>query len=497
MVNSKGDRLFWLILILPLLLALLNLRFLWLQCWNPSDTSNPESLAIFFVERVAEGKDLFLDYHQPPFNLLQYTPVYHLLLGKTARAFDLNREKIFIVGRIFTFGCTLLIGMLLFLRAGAEEKKFSIAASGALFFLSSYILWPWAVTNRPDILGVLFSLAGFLIYTKFASSPVRWFAVLLFVLAFFTKQYFLSAPFAIFLWLFADRKWKELILFSASYGLSILMILLAMHSATSGLSTLNLVEPNFGSPMKFQNVRLVTLMFLQISPLPIILAAVGVAIRGWRKPETIYFAVSFVYAILCTTKLGSNVNYFIEPLAVGCLLVPTGLRSLINSDGKSLRAFVAAAFLILLFPSINFMIHSLRTLHFSNERLVSKKVMETQGPIITDNPRFALISRKSFFIDPFPMSYLEKKGKWDSTRIVEMLQSGQIEMIVLTLPVENALSWQGFKRIPESILAAIQKYYRYEITLDGYSIYLPRKELSAFREKRKEIASKSQIRFAS
>lgn len=478
MVNSKGERLFWLILFLPLLLVLLNLRFLWLQCWNPSDTSNPESLAVFFAERAADGEALFQDYHQPPFNLLQYTPLYHLLLGKTIRLFDLDREKIFIVGRIFTFGCTLFIGMILFLRARSEEVKFPIAASGALFFLSSYILWPWAVTNRPDMLGVLFSLAGFLIYTKFAGSSARWFGLLLFILAFFTKQYFLSAPFAVFLWLLADRKWKELILFSFFYSSSILVILIAMHFATSGLSTLNLVEPNIGAPMAFQNVRLVTLTFLQISPLPILLAAAAAVSRGWKKPETIYFVISFMYAILCTAKLGSNVNYFIEPLAAGCLLVPMGLHSLANSDHKSVRAFVAAAFLILLLPSINFMTHSLRTLHFSNERLVSQKVKETRGLILTDNPRFALISRQPFLIDPFPMSYLEKSGKWDSTRILKMLQDGQIEMIVLTLPVENALGWQGFKRIPVSILASIQRYYRYDVTLDGYFIYLPRKESS-------------------
>jgi len=71
---------------------------------------------------------------------------------------------------------------------------------------------------------------------------------------------------------------------------------------------------------------------------------------------------------------------------------------------------------------------------------------------------------------------MEKTGKWSSKEIVEMLQKHEVELVVLTLPVGNALSWQGFKRLPEPILAAIEKYYRYDRTLDGYQLYLPKKE---------------------
>ena len=476
MENLKAKKLFWLILILPLLLALLNLRFLWLQCFNPSDTSNPESMVVFFAERVASGKSLFLDYHQPPYILIQYTPFYHWLLGKAAGSFDFNREEIFIAGRIFLLGCTLVIGLLLYLKARSEEEEFPLAISGTLFFLSSYILWPWAVTNRPDMLGAFLTLSGFLLYTQFAKSPVRWLSVLLFVLAFFAKQSFISAPFAVFVWLIANRKLKEGFLLTAVCAFLVLGILIAMHQATSGLSTMNLVDPNTGAPIAFQNLRLITLTFLQLSPLPVILAVTGAAHKGWRRPETIYFLVSLSFAILTSSKLGSNVNYFIEPLAAGCLLVPGGLRSLINLHPGTPRVFLATAFLVLMLPSINFMAHSLIKLRFSQESYVRKQITELEGVIITDNPRFALMSHRPFLLEPFPLSYMEKTGKWSSKEIVEMLQKHEVELVVLTLPVENPLSWQGFKRLPEPVLAGIEKYYRYDGTLDGYHLYLPKKK---------------------
>lgn len=474
MDNSNSEKRVWLLLVLPLALALLNLRFLWLQCFNPLDTSNPESMVVYFAERVANGQNLFLDFHKPPYILIQYTPFYYWLLGQTASWFNFSREGIFISGRIFTFGGSLLIGLLLYLRVRSDEEEIPAAASGSLFFLSSYILWPWAATNRPDVLGVLFSLAGFLLFVQFANSRIRWLSIGLFVLAFFTKQNFLSAPFSILFWLILDKRFKEAFLLAASFGILVLTILFAMDHSTGGLSTMNLLDPNWAAPLAFQNLRLVTLTFLQISPLVLMLAVAGGARKSWKQPESIYFAVSLSFAILTSSKLGSNVNYFIEPLSAACLLVPAGLRSMISLFRGPQRAFLIAAFLVLLIPSINFMSHSLNTLHFENETDIRRRVVELNGLLITDNPRFALISKQPFLLEPFPLSYMEKTGKWSSTDIVEKLRSQEIKLVVLTLPVENAFGWQGFKRLPIPVLGAIQKYYKYDGTLNGYHVYVPK-----------------------
>jgi Dolichyl-phosphate-mannose-protein mannosyltransferase len=473
MENSKTERRLWLILLLPIALAVLNLRYLWIQCFNPSDTSNPESMVVFFAERVANGDGIFLDFHKPPYILIQYTPFYHWMLGQTARLFGFSREGIFISGRIFVFGCALLIGLLLYLRGRSEEEGVPAAASGALFFLSSYVLWPWAATNRPDVPGVLLSLAGFILYTQFRKSGLRWLSIPLFVLAIFTKQFFISAPIAIFLWLILEKKTKEAFLLAGSCALIVVAILFALDRSTDGLSTMNLIDPNSAAPFGWQNLRLVTLAFFQISPLPLMLAAAGAVHKGWRRPETIYFGVSLAFAILASSKLGSNMNYFIEPLAASCLLVPAGLRSMIDLFRGPRSAFLIAAFVVLLIPAINFMGHTLANLKFPNENAIQQQVTAAKGLIITDNPRFALISRQPFMLEPFPLSYMERAGKWDSSRITEMLRDHQIEMAVLTLPVENALGWQGFKRLPASVLGAIEKYYRLDRTIDGYYVYLP------------------------
>jgi len=473
MENSKTERRLWLILLIPIVLAALNLRYLWIQCFNPSDTSNPESMVVFFAERVANGDALFLDYHKPPYILIQYAPLYHWMLGQTARLFGFNRDGIFISGRIFVFGCALLIGLLLYLRGRSEEEAVPAAASGAVFFLSSYILWPWAATNRPDVPGALLSLAGFILYTQFRKSWLRMLSVLLFVSAIFTKQFFISAPLSIFIWLMIEKKRKEAFLLAGSCAFLVALIFFAMDQSTVGLSTMNLIDPNSATPFAWQNLRLVTLAFFQISPLPLMLAAAGVALKGWKRPETIYAALSLCFAILSSSKLGSNVNYFIEPLAACCLLVPAGLRSMIDIFRGPRSAFLIAAFVVLLIPSINFMAHTLVSLKFPSETAIRQQVTDAKGLIITDNPRFALISRQPFLLEPFPLSYMEKTGKWSSSGITEMLENHKIEMVVLTLPVENALSWQGFKRLPVPVLGAIEKYYRYDRTVDGYYVYLP------------------------
>jgi hypothetical protein len=475
MENSKAKKILWLILILPFVLTLLNLRYFWLQCFNPSETSSPESMVVYFAERAARGQSIFLDYHRPPYIPMPYTPFYHWLIGKAGGYFGLNREGIIVSGRIFTLGCAVLISLLLFIRARSEEEEIPLAASGGLFFLSSYVLWPWAVTNRPDILGALLSLAGFLLYTQFAKSPMRWLSIPLFLFAFFTKQSFVCAPGAVFLWLIWEKKWKEAIFLSSSCALLTLIILFAMDRFSGGLSTMNLIDPNLAAPETFQNFRLVTFRFFQVSPLPILIAVAGLVFKGLRRPESIYFLLSLAFAIFSSSKLGSNLNYFIEPLAAGCLLVPVGLGSMISQPSPQ-RAFLVAAFVVLLIPSINFMAHSIQTLHFNDEEPIRQRVLEEKGLIITDNPHFALISRQPFLLEPLLLSYMEKAGKWSSQGIVEMMRKHEIELIVLTLPVENALSWQGFKRLPAAVLAAIQKYYRLEQKLNGYYVYVPKKD---------------------
>lgn len=471
MQQPLTGRAFTLALLVPVLLAALNFAGLLTQLRSPDDTSTPESLLVYCAQRVQHGQELYQDYHRPPYNYMPYTPLYTGMTGLIARAVNADTNTLILLGRVFSLCCCLLIAFLLYRGGREDQDPLLTGISGAALFLASTILRQWGVTSRPDALALLFSLAGFLTYTRSAARPARFFGLLLFVLAFFTKQSSISAPAALVLWQIAQRRYGEALKVAAGCAIPALILMLVMHSATGGLSTLNIVENNT-APMQWINAKLIAVLFFQAAALPLILAAVGIGEGRWRDAAAFYFVTSLVMAVVSSSKLGSNINYYLEPLAAACLLVPCGVRSIATLPKGTVLA--AVLIVVLSVPPLSILVYSIGNPGFRKEKNVRELAQGVDGPLLTDSPRLGLISREQFFIDPFPFGYLERQGKWDSKEAVSMLDQHQIPMVILTLPIEDSSSWQGAKRLPLSIIAAVKRNYTLRQRVDGYHVYAPR-----------------------
>jgi hypothetical protein len=458
-------------LLAPALMAVLNIASLWTQLHNPADTSTPESLLVYCAQRIQHGASLYQDYHRVPYNYMPYTPLYTEITGTAARWLNSDASGLFFLGRFLTFTCCLGVAFLLYKQGREGSDSFLCGSAGAAFFLASTILRQWAVTCRPDMLALLFSIAGFLMYTRFADKPARLFSLILFALAFLSKQSSVCAPVAIVLSQVLNRRYREALIIALGVAVPVATFMIAMHTATAGLSTLNIVENN-AAPMQWINAKLIGMLFLQAAALPLILAIAGAGEKGEKDPGTCYLVTSLLFAVISSSKLGSNINYYLEPLAAACLLVPAGIRFAMDTP-KGGVLFVALI-LVLSIPPLSIIAYSLQNPGFRAEQNIRKLAQGADGPLLTDNPRLAFLSRQQFLIDPFPFGYLERQGRWDSKEPVSMLDQHRIPLVILTLPVEDSLSWQGAKRLPLPIIDAVKRNYTLQQKLDGYYVYTPR-----------------------
>jgi len=302
----------------------------------------------------------------------------------------------------------------------------------------------------------------------------------LFVLAFFAKLSYVSAPAGICLYQLMRRNWKESILFGGFYAISVISIIAAMDFTTHGLSTLNNITSNMGAPMRLFNVRIVSGNFLQQAPLAAILSFAGLAAITWKRLEGIYFILALFSAILSSAKLGSGVNYFLEPLMAGCLLVAPGIQAISRFIAQGdrariyFRSLLAAVFWVLMIPPFNYLLQTLRNPWVPSETEVRQLVRAASGPVITENARLCLISRIPMLGDPFTLSALELRGLWSSRELVQMLQKHQIEYVILYSPIERPSTWQGFNRLPESVINTVRLEHRFLNVIDHHYVYVPK-----------------------
>lgn len=445
---------------LLLLLSLLNIFYLLLQNFNPQDTTIPESVFAYISFEASKGNKIYKDFNEFPFIISPYPPLYYLFLSFLIKIFNLNLENIFYIGRIFNYliFIVLLIISYFYLRRKGSSKFTS--AFSIFLILSNFILFPWVVTLRSDIFALFFSIAGFLAYKNV------FFCLVFSLISFFFKPSFISLPVSIFLIYFFEKKYKKGFLFLFLYISLIFILIFILNLKTNNLFYKNVFEANI-APLEFKNLRSVFGFFLSQSILMLPFAIYGLLNLNLKNPLSIYFLVSISFSIFTSLKLGSNTNYFLETIFLSTFLCAKGIEEILKNNGKIIFSFT----IIPLVFFINIRINNLETLKYNYEENIREIVKNLDGIILTDTPRLGLLSKEPFFLDPFNLNYLEKKGKWSSEKIIKMIKNGEIKVFIFSAPLEKPLTWQKEKRIPEKILNLVKEEAYFYSVIDNYYVY--------------------------
>jgi len=442
------------------LLAFLNIFFLVKEITNPQDTTMPESAFAYNAFELSKGEKIYKNFFEFPFNIAPYTPLYYFFLSFIIKLLNLKLDDIFFIGRSFNFILLLIISSLIYFFLRKEKGQKISSFFTVLLLLSNLNLYPWAVTLRSDLFGILFSLLAFFFYKNLFLS------ILFALISFYFKQSFIVFPISLFLFYLINKKYKNGIFFFVSFLILIFSSLYLINFQTKGLFFLNIFFANQG-PMEIKNFSSVFGLFLQNSFLILSLGFFSILNSKLNNILSIYSLLSLFFSIIFSLKLGSNTNYFLETLFLFSILSARTIEKILSSNSKILFCIFFFPFLFYL----NIIVNTLIYRSYNYESSIRTIVINETNLVLTDSPRLAILSKKPFLIDPFNLSYLEKKGKWSSNKIEELFKERRIGVVILMSPIEKPLRWQKQTRMPEGVIKLIKEYTYFYKTIDNYYIY--------------------------
>jgi 4-amino-4-deoxy-L-arabinose transferase-like glycosyltransferase len=303
-----------------------------------------------------------------PFTAAPYGPVFYALVGFGGRLFGDQ----FWFARILLLGAGLGSAWLVFRIASrfTSDRFAAVLAAGLL--LAQYPMLKWAGVQRPDVLAMFLALFGMnLAFRGREESANPWYpawSALALLAAVSTRQTYVLPLFVVVLWYWleqADRALRMFVLTLVVAGGSVLGVLLVgshgglitqlitnQAQAPSQLSTLS----NHLRALAESPVSWLTALLLGLAALNAIRSGVGPAIkraaRRGREPDArqrlilllvLYLVIATAFALASGSRAGSNINYFIEPLAIASLIVGLASSGAIWVTSDSGRIAVALA----------------------------------------------------------------------------------------------------------------------------------------------------------
>jgi hypothetical protein len=477
-----------------------------LECWTAIHTRYEldygEGPVLWQAQRVTHLSEAFHridNYPHMPFN---YMPLYHL----TSRGLAWFTDDLLSAGRWVSFLSALLTGVAIGLLArlaipavfSVFERTAAAVMCGLLCFNLNTI--SWAQFMRVDMLAIFLTFAGLLV---FALAPHRrgldYFAFLLFVLAWFTKQTYVAAPVACLTIAFiADRRRAiRLSIFSALLAVSGLA---ALAVPTHGIALLNLFTYNKNPFSVLNMLGIVQLNLATMVPLAAIVFAVPLAmsrrvawlprarrwmvVRHWVEGSqarrtvaisSLHMLLALAVSFTCGKK-GSNYNYFLEWNLACC--VPAGFMAafaLRRIGAKAISASPAVVLMLLLLFSTNgpaTLAERLRprspsALAKDNEQVMAF-LRATPGPVYSENMTLVLESGKDSPAEPDLITNLTREGAWDEQPFVDQLAAGYYSAVIVTTSLDNR------NRYTRAVQAAIEKGYALDRRYGEFRIFLPK-----------------------
>jgi hypothetical protein len=266
------------------------------------------------IQLMQRGESVYSPelYEQAPWWLTPYTPLYHHLVA----LFPAHEANPFVPGRLVAMGCMLLAACSLF-AAGGRAVPLSLLAFG-LFFLVRPVTSNTAFLKN-DTLALLFSVwAVALLARARGRLPLQVLSAVLCALAFCAKQSYGAASAACVLWLLFTDPRRGLVYLGVGVASLALAIAWAWSDGFLFCVFVALLDPMLASQLGFQ------LQAGLRQPVTVAMALLGlaaltriVAARRWpallATPYRLYALTTVTVMLIILPKVGSSMNYYIEP----------------------------------------------------------------------------------------------------------------------------------------------------------------------------------------
>ena len=419
--------------------------------------------------RITQGATPYPDPHALPSIINPYGPAAYYLLAVPVKVFGLA----FVYPRAMIVGCAVAIAVLVAIELRRATKSIILAVSCGLVLLTIPNILEWAWMLRVDLLGIMFTAAGLVVFTRRVDDKAS--IVLpgvLFATALLVKPTLIAAPAACFLALMARRNLRDAAkltgVTAAAFG-----CVIAIFAVTTRGAALTDIFFSHPDPFSFRVYTQGLTQMLTMSWPLVGLAIMGMA-RGFARRE---FAPALLWLPLATVtaitagKLGSNANHFLEWNVALCLAAGIGLQECAKISSRTLAwcatalAVVATALVISRQPDF------LGNVNAEKGCPKAYEWVRTQaGPnLLSENVGALVLGGKKVWVsNPFVLAQLVERAGWSDDELVRMVRERRFDAIFTRMNYPGFADYliHGHERFSPALLHAIGENYDFESGFD-------------------------------
>jgi hypothetical protein len=437
--------------------------------------------------RIAHGLTPYPDPGGIPSVFNIYGPLGYYVLAVPVKLFGVS----FLWPRLAVIACVVgiccLIGRLVARSTGSSLHGLVFGA----LYAALPVVEAWSVVLRVDFLAVLLTTAGLWVFGRGAAGEAEadaprapgaerrargpgaagerhvWAAALLFAGALLVKQTFLAAPGACALYLVRQRDWKGAGRLIGLVGAGVAAGLVPAAALTR-LAILTHMFDSHADPLSLGRYALFLGGMVATHHVLVFLAAVGIVaplVRGTPSVAGLWLVLSSLSAVTAS-KLGSNLNHFLEWSAALCLCAALGWATLCRLRPAAL----AAASLLAVTAGLGAFLSRAPSSPFHEEGILAEcglaYAFVRQHPgdrILSENVGALVLGRKPVWIsNPFVYSQRVMRGGRPDAGLERMLRAREFDLIVTSRDYARmpAAPERGAERFTPGAVRAIVEHYQ-------------------------------------
>jgi Dolichyl-phosphate-mannose-protein mannosyltransferase len=294
--------------------------------WAQNEFTQPESIVAAQSMMLAKDGTLYYGLNSFPHTIAAYTPIFYCL---EAGLYKLGLPGV-LAARLLSFVSMVGLIVLSWRLVILYTRDRYCARIAALLCASTAIITSWGSVGQVDTMAIFWAVAAFYQFSRYymrRENTLVW-AFAFAVLAFFTKQTMVASPAAMFVLLCFDRP-KTALRFGAGLAAVIIGLALVINAASSGRFLSDTVLANL-NPFALEKISEHGKYALIAAGQLIIVVGAGAsrALRGYGRALFVYLGTASAVLAVTAPKIGSDLNYQVEPTVVLILCGCVALSSL-------------------------------------------------------------------------------------------------------------------------------------------------------------------------
>ena len=450
------------------------------------DNTYPESAAILSAKQFSQGLGLYTDYHQAPYFVTAFPPLWYVVLAIPAWLGFTDLDTLTLIGRLVVFLALFGVATLAYFWNRQLGKPVQLAILAPALYLSVPILIPWALTARPDFPSLLCSFLAMYLVARKESAVAIMIGALAASIAFLIRHNAVAVPVTVVLWLLWSRRVRHAVLFCAVWGAAVGGIFALFQVWSHGLLLVNLSGAKFGRMAVTYGrdtiLRLVVPPGHAMASILLAFGALGFVSNPLQRNApaslmSIYLPVTFFFATLGSAAAGADVNHWLEPALALALLAPTGLGRIKDSWTRDAGVcqFATIVMLVLLLPSLD--MQRWGVMHAKPADMSRLLPYAAHKQVFSDIPYLAARTAEPAALDMASLTYAVRSGNWSTAPLVDALDQKKYSLIILgqggLSEYDPAALYPRYPHLDPSIQAAIRRNYSFCADVDGASLYSP------------------------